>query len=200
MSRVFCSFFVNITIFNSYAKNCFKFFTCKHCERIFTSNNKLHIHIRLHYIKFNKTSKQRSFEKRNNHINLSISRFNFSITLMNSIAFKLSRRYEFTCMFFTILSSLFQTSILLYFTFSLNSFRISSLSHITSEIYMFINDLFEMFVEISNRKNKNIMQKNRFFRVFLNFVKFVSNRFVNKILKIQLCSREKNSKKMKHYT
>ena len=39
-------------------------------------------------------------------------------------------------------------------------------------------------------------KKNRFFRVFFNFVKFASNHFVNEILKIQLCSRENNSKEI----
>ena len=61
-------------------KNCNKVYTCKHCEKIFTSNNKLHMHVRLHYIKFDKTLKQRFVERKNNHINLSISRFIFSIT------------------------------------------------------------------------------------------------------------------------
>ena len=135
-------------------KNCFKSFTCKHCEKTFASNNKFHEYVRLHHIKKNynnKTLKQRFVEKRNNHINLSISRFifsitfklmtastkssylfismtkaqiarfivfsiDFSITSMNSIAFKSSRRYEFTCMFFTISSNSFQTSILLHST------------------------------------------------------------------------------------
>ena len=109
------------------------------------------MHVRLHYTKFNKTLRQRFVEKKNNHINLSISRstfsitfksmtasakllylfifmtkaqfarfivflIDFSITSMNSTAFKSSRRHEFTCMFFTISSSSFQTSILLHST------------------------------------------------------------------------------------
>ena len=59
-------------------KNCNKVFTCKHCEKTFALNNKFYKHVRLHYIKKNynnKTLKQRFVEKRNNHINLSISRF-----------------------------------------------------------------------------------------------------------------------------
>ena len=40
-------------------KNCFKSFTCKHCEKIFALNNKLHEHVRLRHDKkmFDKTSK-----------------------------------------------------------------------------------------------------------------------------------------------
>ena len=44
-------------------KNCNKIYTLKYCEKIFMSNNKLYIHVRLHHIKFDKTSKQRFVEK-----------------------------------------------------------------------------------------------------------------------------------------
>ena len=54
-------------------KSCFKIFTCKFCEKIMTSNNKLHEHVRLHH-KF-KTLKQRFVEEENNHIDLSITIF-----------------------------------------------------------------------------------------------------------------------------
>ena len=64
-------------------KNCSKIFTCKHCEEVITSNNKFHEHVRLHY---NKTLRQRFVEKRNNHINLSISRFISSITFKSMTA------------------------------------------------------------------------------------------------------------------
>ena len=53
--------------------NCSKNFTCKHCEKTFTSNNKFHEHVRLHYIRKNydnKTLRQRFVEERNNHIDL----------------------------------------------------------------------------------------------------------------------------------
>ena len=127
-------------------KNCFKIFTCKHCEKIMTSNNKFHEHVRLHYNKLFKTLKQRFVEKKNNHINLSISRFIFSITSMNSIAFKSSRRHEFTDMFFSIFSITFKsmfastkssfliifmtkTFVVCFFTFSLNSSQTSTLKH-----------------------------------------------------------------------
>ena len=43
------------------------------------------MHIRLHYIKSDKTLRQRFVEKRNNHINLSISRFTSSITFKSMI-------------------------------------------------------------------------------------------------------------------
>ena len=148
-------------------KNCNKVYTCKHCEKIFTSNNKLYMHLRLHHFKFNKTSRQRFVERRDNHINSSISLFissttfksmttsakllylfisltkaqivrsiefsiDFSITSTNlvvSIAFKSSRHYKSTCMLFIL------------------------------KIYIFINDLFKMFAEISSRKNMNIIQE-----------------------------------------
>ena len=44
------------------------------------------MHVRLHYIKFDKTLKQRFVEKENNHINLSISRSTFSITFKSMTA------------------------------------------------------------------------------------------------------------------
>ena len=149
------------------------------------SNNKLYMHIRLHYIKFNKTSKQSFIEKENNHFNLSISRFNFSITFksmttstklsylfifitkaqiarsivflidfsitsMNSTAFKLSRRQ------FSIISRstsiilkfshhsiiIIKASMICLFVSSSNSSRISILSYISSKIYIIMNDLF----------------------------------------------------------
>ena len=53
-----------------------------------------------------------------------------------------------------------------FFTSLSSSFRISILSHTTSKIYMFMNNLFEIFIEISNKKNKNIMQKKSIFSCF----------------------------------
>ena len=47
----------------------------------------------------------------------------------------------------------------MFFTFSLNSFRISILSHTASKIYMIIKKLFEIFAEKLNKKNMNIIQK-----------------------------------------
>ena len=202
------------------------------------------MHVRLHYIKSDKTLKQRFVEEENNHINLSISRFissitfksmtaskssylfisttkarvarsiefsvDFSITSTNLIvltAFKSLHSHKSTCMSFTISSSSSQTSILLHFSsfqktiimklnfhyFSISSiiFRstsailkfsrhsiiimnasivsfftsssISSRSSIFShrKFYMIMNNLFEIFAEISSNKSKNIIQKRR---------------------------------------
>ena len=204
-------------------KSCFKNFTCKHCKRAFASNNKFHEHVRLHHIKKNynnKTLRQRFVEKKNSHINLSISRFissitfksmttstrssslvifmtkaqiarsivfsvDFSITSMNSVAFKSSRRHESTCTRFTfsitfrfmfastksssLIISITKASVVCFFTFSSSSFRISILSHTTSKIHMFMNDLFEIFAEISNKKSKNIIKKKSISSCFSEF-------------------------------
>ena len=134
-------------------KNCSKNFTCKHCEKIFALNNKFHEHVRLHYIKKsynNKTLKQHFVERKNNHINLSISCFISSITSIVSIAFK-SRHYKFTCMFFI---------------FSSNSLRILILSHTASKTYMTMKKLFEMFAEKLSKRNMNIIQKKSIFSCF----------------------------------
>ena len=72
-------------------KNCYKNFTCKHCEKTFASNNKLHEHVRLHHIKEsynNKTLKQRFVERKDNYINFSISSFILLTTSTSSITFK----------------------------------------------------------------------------------------------------------------
>ena len=144
-------------------KNCFKNFTCKHCEKIFASNNKFHEHVRLYHIRksySNKTSRQRFVEKENNHINSSISRFIFSITFKSMTA---STKLSY------LFISMTKAFVACFLISSSNLFRISILSHITSKIYMFINDLFEIFVEISNRKSRNIMQKKSTSSCFFEF-------------------------------
>ena len=141
-------------------KNCNKIYTCKHCEKTFTSNNEFHEHVRLHHIRKNynnKTLKQRFVEERNSHINLSISRFTFSITFKSMIA---STRSLFLVIFMT------KTSVVCLFTSSSSSFRISILSHITSKIYMIMKKLFEMFVEKADKKNRKIIQKKSTFSCF----------------------------------
>ena len=45
------------------------------------------------------------------------------------------------------------------------------------------------------KKTKKLYKRNRFLRVFINFVKLASNRFVNETL-IQLCSRKNHSKEI----
>ena len=80
----------------------------------------------------------------------------FSITSMNSTAFKTSRHHKLTCMFFT---------------FSLNSSQTSMLKHQEShrKLYFIMNDLFEMFAEKSNKKNMNIIQKKSTFSCSFEF-------------------------------
>ena len=148
-------------------KNCNKIYTCKHCEKIFTSNNKLHMHVRLYYIKFDKTLKQRFVEKKNNHINLSISRFISSITFKSMI---ISIKSLFLIIFIT------KTFVVCLFTSSSNSFRISILSHITSKIYMIMKKLFEMIVEKTDKKNRKIIQKKSTFSCFFEFRQFRQTR------------------------
>ena len=202
-------------------KNCSKSFTCKHCEKVMISNNKLHKHVRLHHIKksySNKTLKQRFVERKNNHINSSISSFissttfksmttsakslylfismtkaqvarfiefsiDSSITSMNSIAsieffyfitFSITSESTSTILKFSHHSiTMMKTSVVCSSTFhitsSLTSSRISILSHILSKIYMTMNDLFEMFAEISSNKNTNIIQKKSISSCFSEF-------------------------------
>ena len=90
----------------------------------------------------------------------SIISFVSSIISAESIAFE-SCHHKFTCMFFTSSSNLSQTSI---FKHQYQK------SHRKS--YFIINDLIEMFVEKSNKKSKNIIQKNL---CFSNFFKFCQN-------------------------
>ena len=133
-------------------RDCSKSFTCKHCEKAFASNNKLHEHVRLHHA-----------------------------------ASTSSRRHEPTCMPPTDPPSPPQTSVLLHSTPPATSESTSAilepshhsitmmktpiacpstspprtpiLSHTLSKAYMTMNDLFEMFAEISSNKNKNTIQK-----------------------------------------
>ena len=170
-------------------KNCFKNFTCKHCEKTFASNNKFHEHVRLHYIRKNynnKTLRQRFVEREDNYINSSISLMNLIVltAFISSITFKsmttsttsivsiVSIEFLYFMKFMIAFEStstilefshysiiMMNASIVCFFTSSLISFEISILSHITSKIYMIIKKLFEMFVEKTRRKNKSIIQK-----------------------------------------
>ena len=165
-------------------KNNFKNFTCKHCEKIFTSNNKFHEHVRLHYIKKNynnKTLKQRFVEKKNNHIDL-FNSFTSSITFKSMTAStksshlfifmtkaKIARSIEFSIDFSISLmnvivltafkSSHFYKHTCMFSISSSTSSRSSISSHQKS--YMIMNDLFAMFVDRKKRfkKNLNIIQK-----------------------------------------
>ena len=178
-------------------KSCNKVYTCKHCEKIFTSNNKFHKHVRLRHIKKsynNKTLKQRFVEREDNHINLSISRFIFSITF-KSITASAKSSYLFIIMTkaqvarfieFSIDSSITSTNLIVLtafksshshkytrmsFTFSSSSSQTSMLKHQKQhrKSYFIINDLFEMFAEKSNKKNMNITQKKSIFSCFFEF-------------------------------
>ena len=207
-------------------KNYFKIFKCKHCEEIMTSNNKFHEHVRLHH---NKTLRQRFVEKKDNHINLSISRLsisrstfsitfksmttstkslylfiiitkaqvarfivssvNFSITSMNSIAFKSSRRHESTCSIISRSTSMIlksshhsinivNASMICFFTFSSSSSQTSKLKHQKQhrKSYFIINNLFEMFVKKSSKRNMNIIQKKSTSSCFSEFRQFRQSR------------------------
>ena len=143
-------------------KNCFKSFTCKHCEKTFASNNKFYKHVRLHHIRkdYNKTLKQRFVEEKDNHINLSISRFISSTTFKSTSTILKFSLYSIIMM---------NASIVCFFTFSSTSSRSSIVSHKnlhTSSFYMTMMMMFEMFVEKTRRKNKNIMQKKSTFSCF----------------------------------
>ena len=118
------------------------------------------MHVRLHYIKSDKTLKQRFVEEKDNHINFSISRFIFSITFKSMIT---STKSLFLVIFMT------KAFVVCLFTSSSSSIRISILSYITSKIYMIMKKLFEIFVEKTNRKSKKIIQKKSIFSCFSEF-------------------------------
>ena len=73
----------------------------------------------------------------------------FSITSMNSIAFKLSRCYEFIYMFSTISSNSFQTSILLHFT-SFQKITIMNLEFHYFNIFSIISRLTSTILKFSH--------------------------------------------------
>ena len=133
-------------------KNCNKIYTCKHCEKIFTSNNKFHEHVRLHYIKKNynnKTLKQRFVEERSNHIDL-LNSFTSSTTFKSmttsaesSYLFifmtkaQIARSIVFSIDFSSTNSTAFKLSrrhesTCMFSTASSNSFQTSVLLHSTS--------------------------------------------------------------------
>ena len=164
-------------------KNYSKIFTCKHCEETMTSNNKFHEHVRLHY---NKTLKQRFVEKKDNHIDLSItflittkisrkaittsskvvtksSRLSKSafVSITSSITFKsMSTSARLSFLFISMTKALDAC----FITFSSSSSQISMLKYQEShrKSYFIMNDLFEMFAEKLNKRNMSITQKNRF--------------------------------------
>ena len=70
--------------------NCNKIFTCKHCELILNSNNKLHNHVRLHHKIFDKTLRQRFVEEKSKHINLLVTFVFVTILINSSIKFFIS--------------------------------------------------------------------------------------------------------------
>ena len=180
--------FSSISRFLTHAqKSCNKVYTCKHCEKIFTSNNKFHEHVRLHHIKksySNKTLKQRFVEEKNSHIDL-LNSFILSITFKSMTAStKSSHLFIFMTktqiarsIEFSVDSSISSMNLIVLiaasksshshrhtrmsFTFSLSSIQTSRLKHQKQhrKLYFIMNDLFEMFAEISSKKSKNIMQK-----------------------------------------
>ena len=66
-------------------KSCTKFITCKHCELIFSSNNKLHEHVRLHHKTSIKTLKQRFVEEGSKHVNLFVTSVSVTALASSSI-------------------------------------------------------------------------------------------------------------------
>ena len=80
-------------------KNCFKNFTCKHCEKTFASHNKLHKHVRLRHDKkmSDKTLRQRFLERKDSYINLSTS-YSISSTTFESMTASAKSSYLFISM------------------------------------------------------------------------------------------------------
>ena len=99
-------------------KNCFKSFTCKHCEKIFTSNNKLHMHVRVHHIKSDKTLRQYFVEEKSSHINL-FNSFTSSIT---------SRTMTASAKSSYLIISMTKAQVVCFITISVNSFITSKIS------------------------------------------------------------------------
>ena len=128
--------------FNHTQKNDCNKITCKLCEAVFTSNNKLHKHVRLHH-----NQKTITFSK------IMIMRLKFHMLDTSSVIFKLT----------STIQTFSHQSIIMMKTFvacsSLFSFRSSTSSH--QKFYMIMNDLFVMFVDKEKRfkKNLNIIYK-----------------------------------------
>ena len=124
-------------------KNCNQVFTCKHCEKTFTSNNKLHEHVRLHKKMFDKTLKQRFVERKDNHINSSISSFTSSI-IFKSMTTSTKSSYLFISMTKAQVARFIEFSI----DFSITSITFSINSQFTSTI------LIESIAFTSSRHHK----------------------------------------------
>ena len=85
-------------------KSCIKLITCKHCELIFSSNNKLHEYARLHHKTFIKTLKQRFVEEKSKHVNLLVTSV-FVTTLINSFVISSTQSTTFKSMSTSAMSS-----------------------------------------------------------------------------------------------
>ena len=162
-------------------KDCSKSFTCKHCEKAFASNNKLHEHVRLHHIRksYNKTLRQRFAEEKDRHINLSISRPTPPTTSRSMaasarpspLAISMTKAQAARSIVppadspITSMNSAAPKSSRRHGPTCTRStpppspLRISVLSHTASKAYMTMKELFEMFAEKLSKRSMNIIQK-----------------------------------------
>ena len=133
------------------------------------------MHVRLHHNKiFDKTLKHRFKEKNNNYIKMSITSSHLFIFMTKmQIACHITFSINFSITSINLIASIVSIAFK-FFTLSSNSFSLSMIKHQKQhrKSYFIIDDLFEIFVKISNKKNKNIIQKISFFRIFLNFRQF----------------------------
>ena len=133
--------------------------TCKHCEEKFNSNNKFHEHVRQHHNQKNFVTFVQKIEMKSNAF------ITFSITFRSTSAI-------FKHSFHSII--MMKTSMICSFLSSSISSRTSILSHqekhITSKIYMTMNDLFIMFAKKQFKKNLNIIHKKYVFRCLFKLI------------------------------
>ena len=134
-------------------KGCNKAYTCKHCEEAFTSNNKLHEHVRLHHISksySNKTLRQRFAEEGDSHINLPISRPTSSTT---------SRSMAASTRPLLLAIPMAKAPVACPPTPPPSPPRTSVLSHTAPKTYTTMKELFEMFAGKISKRSMNIIQK-----------------------------------------
>ena len=162
-SQCFMKFSSTSRFLNHTQKNDCNKITCKLCEAVFTSNNKLHKHVRLHH-----NQKAVTFSK------TMIMRSKFHMLDTSSAIFKLTSTIQ-TFSHQSII--MMKASVVCSPSFSSRS---STFSH--QKFYMIMNDLFVMFVDKKKRSKKslNIIHKRMRFSRFsmsdqtqiINYFKF----------------------------
>ena len=173
-SQCFAKFsFISRLLQHTQKNNCFKA-TCKHCEKIFSSNNKLHEHVRLKHAR----------------------RFvNFATSFANSFVSRtfLKASQSSISTFKTLHAFSLQISFTSFITFS----HKSSLSHHKSHIklYMTIDDLYVMFAKKKQKSSLDNIQINTFSSLIrqthiIDYFNFICNIALNTSIKFKASKYE----------